>query len=65
MTIRTMFLVAALATPMVVTAGPLILEETAKITSPDPEYIWPISVAVDGDWLLASGIREDIPTARL
>lgn len=58
-------LLAALTLPFATGAGPLILEETAKITTPDPEYGWPVSVAIDGDWLLASGVREDIPSNRL
>jgi hypothetical protein len=53
-----MFLTAAMAAPLAAMAGPLILEETAKIPTPDPTYVWPMSVAVDGDWLLASGFKE-------
>lgn len=60
-----MFLIAALATPLAAPAGPLILEETTKIATPDPTYLWPVSIAVDGDWLLASGIREDATSNRL
>ncbi len=54
-----MFLMAALAAPLAVTAGPVVLEETARIRSPDPTYTFPMSVAVDGDWLIAAGQRED------
>jgi hypothetical protein len=43
-------------------AAPLVLEETTRISTPDPEYVWPISLAVDGDWLLASGIKYDWDT---
>jgi hypothetical protein len=53
-----MFLMAAIGAPLATTAGPLIIEETAKIPTPDPTYVWPMSVAVDGDWLLASGFKE-------
>ena len=49
---------AAVAVPIAATAGPLILEETAKIPSPDPTYTFPMSIAVDGDWLIAAGQRE-------
>jgi hypothetical protein len=40
-------------------AAPLVLEPTVRIPTPDPEYTWPISLAVDGDWLLASGVKYD------
>lgn len=62
---RTMFLAVALATPLAAAAGPVILEETAKIPRPDPTYAWPVSVAVDGDWLIASGVKEVIETSQL
>jgi hypothetical protein len=55
-----MFLTVAFAVPVVAPAGPLIIEETAKITSPNPAYLFPVSVAVDGDWLIATGTR-DVP----
>lgn len=32
-----------------------MLEESAKVPAPDPTYHFPVSIAVDGDWLLASG----------
>lgn len=54
-----LFLFAAVTAPIASTAGPLIIEETARIATPDPTYAWPVSVAVDGDWLLASGVREE------
>jgi hypothetical protein len=57
-----LFAGVALATPWVSSAGPVLLEETAKISSPDPEYSWPSSVAVDGDWLLAAGTRYESAT---
>lgn len=53
-----MFVTAAMA-PLAALAGPLVLEQTAKIPTPDPTYTFPMSVAVDGDWLIAAGQRED------
>lgn len=42
-------------TPLASLAGPRVVEESAKITAPDPTYNFPGIVAIDGDWLLASG----------
>jgi len=42
---------------MVALAAPLVLEETAKIASPDPTFAWPVSVAIDGDWIIATGSK--------
>ena len=39
-------------------AGPKAIEETARISPPDPAYQWPISYAVDGDWLITTGSRS-------
>ena len=36
-------------------AGPRVLEETAKITTPDATFYFPTGIAVAGDWLIASG----------
>jgi hypothetical protein len=44
-----------LSTPLTGLAGPRVLEESAKISAPDPTYDFPVSIAVDGDWLIASG----------
>lgn len=44
-----------LSAPLTGLAGPRVLEQTARVPSPDPTYSFPVSVAVDGDWLLASG----------
>jgi hypothetical protein len=43
------------------TAGPRVLEETARIPAPDPSYQFPVSLAVDGDWLIATGMKEVNP----
>lgn len=48
---------ALLSMPMEGMAGPRVLQETAKITSPDPDYRFPGDVAVDGDWLIATGVK--------
>src|SRR5688500_12061059 len=44
-----------LSAPLPGLAGPRVLEESAKISAPDPTYDFPVSIAVDGDWLIASG----------
>jgi len=46
-----------LSTPLMGLAAPRPLEESAKVTAPDPTYDFPTSIAVDGDWLLASGSK--------
>ena len=51
------FLAGLLAVPTV-WAGPRILEETARIPAPDNTYIFPFSVAIDGDWLIATGHKD-------
>ncbi len=54
--------IAALATTLGATtaiASPLIFEETAKITSPDPAYTdFPRGVAVEGDTIIATGLKS-------
>src|SRR5688572_32160193 len=40
-------------------AGPLVLEESARLVSPDPEYPLNHSVAVDGDFIIAIGSRYE------
>ena len=40
-------------------AGPLVLEESARLVSPDPEYPLNHSVAVDGDFIIAIGSSFD------
>src|SRR5687768_13557072 len=52
-----MLTATVLSAPLVATAGPQVLQETAKIVSPDSSYRFPGSIAVDGDWLLATGSR--------
>jgi hypothetical protein len=56
------FLALLLTTPLVGVAGPRVLEESFRITRPDPSYDWPIAVATDGDWLLATGARYELDT---
>lgn len=56
------FLALLLMTPLAGMAGPLVLEESARISSPDPSYDWPTAVAIDGEWLLASGSRSEPDT---
>jgi hypothetical protein len=46
-------------TPLAGMTGPLVLEESARISRPDPNYDWPTAVAIDGEWLLASGSRSE------
>lgn len=50
---------AIAATPLL--AAPLVFEETAKIPSPDPNYRFPRAVAVEGDTIIATGVRFDGP----
>ena len=47
---------ALLSAPL--SAGPLIIEEVAKITSPDPSYSFGFEVAVGGNSIIASGVRD-------
>ncbi|HET9397109.1 MAG TPA: hypothetical protein VFO36_13765, partial [Nitrospiraceae bacterium] len=56
--------IAAILAGQGTSAAPLVLEETARITTPDPTYNWPLSIAIDGDWLLASG-EKDVPSSDL
>jgi len=51
-------LAGLLLASVVAAAGPKVLEETARIAPPDTTYVWPIRVAVDGDWLLATGRKH-------
>lgn len=51
-------LAGLLAIPAGVSAGPRVLEETARIPAPDPSYVWPLSVAIDGDFLIATGHKD-------
>lgn len=54
----TLLAAALLALPAGVFAAPRVIEETAKIPSPDPTYYWPLHVAIDGDWLIATGFKD-------
>lgn len=57
------FLFVTLLMPLLVAAAPLVLEETAQIAPPpEPGYAFPVDVAIDGDWLIASGFRY-LPTS--
>jgi hypothetical protein len=54
---------ALLSLPTSTLAVPKVIEETAKISSPDPAYTsFPVTVAIDGDWLIATGRRDDFET---
>jgi hypothetical protein len=48
---------AVAAVPLTVRAGPLVLEETARISSPEPGFSLAGSVAIDGDFLVVTGAR--------
>lgn len=50
------FIVALLVQP-VATAAPLVLEETARLSVPEPDFAFPLDVAIDGDWLIAGGVK--------
>src|SRR5262245_52828949 len=39
-------------------AGPLIIEESATITTPDPSYSFGFEVAVGSTSIIASGVRD-------
>jgi hypothetical protein len=58
-----MLLISALSVIAIdVSAGPLVIEESAKLTAPDPTYDqWPVSAAIDGDWIIATGKKEFRP----
>lgn len=45
--------------PTLSTAAPIVVEETAKIASPNPSYEFPLRVAVEGDTVIATGMRRD------
>jgi hypothetical protein len=50
--------VLAVATiPLTTRAGPLVLEETARISSPEPGFSLAGAVAIDGDFLVVTGAR--------
>lgn len=60
---RVRLLAALFAMPLNVLAGTSAFQETASIPSPDESYAWPVSVAIDGDWLIATGEKnEDVAT---
>ncbi len=56
------FLAAMLAAPLEASANPPVLEETTRVTTPDPEYTWPVAIAIDGDLMLASGVKYELNT---
>ena len=60
---RSWLLAGLLALPVGAVAEPRVLEETARIPAPDETYFFPLSVAVDGDWLIATGRKDvfDVP----
>jgi hypothetical protein len=47
--------------PVLCGAGPLVFEESARITSPDPAFDFPLRVAVEGDTIIATGRKFDGP----
>lgn len=50
--------VLAVATiPLTTRAGPLVLEETARISSPEAGFSLAGAVAIDGDFLVVTGAR--------
>jgi len=59
---RNAFAIAALAITLGVTAAdasPLVFEETARISSPDPAFtVFPLKVAVEGDTIIATGLKN-------
>lgn len=55
-------LLVTLLMPLVGAAASLVLEETARIEPPGPEYAFPFDFAIDGDWLLAGAVRY-VPTS--
>lgn len=48
---------AVAAIPLTTRAGPLVLEETARISSPEPGFSIAGAVAIDGDFLVVTGAR--------
>ena len=40
-------------------AAPLVFEETARITTPDPTFFFPRRVAVEGDTIIATGVKSE------
>lgn len=48
---------AVAAIPLTTRAGPLVLEETARISSPEPGFTISGAVAIDGDFLVVTGAR--------
>lgn len=43
--------------PALSVSAPLVFEEVARIGSPDPTYSFPLQVAVEGDTLIATGVK--------
>lgn len=54
---RGIIFVVALLAQLVATAAPLVLEETAQVSVPEPDYAFPLDLAIDGDWLIAAGVK--------
>jgi hypothetical protein len=54
----TLLAATLLSLPTGLLAAPRVFEETAKIDSPDPTYTWPLAIAVDGDFLIATGFKD-------
>ncbi|MFL6617790.1 MAG: hypothetical protein ACJ8MH_04275, partial [Povalibacter sp.] len=49
---------ALLLIPTLCVAAPIVVEETAKIASPDPAYdVFPKRLAVEGDTIIATGVK--------
>jgi hypothetical protein len=59
-------LIATLAlAPVLTLAAPIEVEETIKIASPDPTFDnFPVRLAVEGDTIIATGVRYDDPYER-
>jgi hypothetical protein len=55
--ISSVVLVSAATSPTT-HAGPLVIEETAKLTSPDPAYAFPLSPAVGGNSIIIGAARD-------
>ena len=46
-------------------AGPLVLEESARLVSPDPDFTLDRQVAVEGDFIIATGTRYNYQEGNL
>lgn len=55
--LRSVLIACIAVSPILSNAAPVVVEEAARIAAPDPTYRFPGRVAVEGDTIIATGIR--------